>query len=399
MPSTKTAAQSPRQPVLQQPFFYLALLNLAVVLVCLSLLTLGRYLVRRLNKVPLDDLANWPRVSLIAPARNEERHIEAAVRSLTRLDYPNLEITIINDRSTDRTGEILESLSAEFPQLNVVHLSELPPGWLGKNYAMQLGADRSRGEWLLFTDADIVYEPTALRRAIVYVNRYELDHLCGWPDIHAPTWLLAAFMSTFAIYLFLFVRIWSIRNPNSTAHIGVGAFNLIKTDVYRAVGGHERIRMRPDDDLKLGKIVKLAHYRQDLVDATGMLSLEMYRSVGELVRGLEKNAFSGADYNVPLTVFSSLLSLLFLVWPFLAVLVVPAPARWAYLGVCLSLWLMAYGAARIMKAPASCALIYPIAVLLFVYIQWRTMLLNYYHNGIRWRDTHYSLAELRANKV
>jgi cellulose synthase/poly-beta-1,6-N-acetylglucosamine synthase-like glycosyltransferase len=384
---------------LQPALFWLAIGNLVTVLVCLALLVLGRYLVRRLNKVELEELPNWPSVSLIAPARNEERHLEVAVRSLTRLDYPSLQITIINDRSTDRTGPILDSLAAEFPQLNVVHLTELPPGWLGKNYAMHVGADRSSGKWLLFTDADIVYEPTALRRAILYANHYSIDHLCGWPDIHAPNWLLSAFMSTFAIYLFLFVRIWSIRNPNSTAHIGVGAFNLIKTAVYRAVGGHERIRMRPDDDLKLGKIVKLAHYRQDLVDATGLLSLEMYRSVGELVRGLEKNAFSGADYNVPLTVFSSLLSLLFLVWPYLAVFIVSGPARWAYVTVCLSLWLMAWGSARTMKVSSSCALIYPVAVLMFVYIQWRTMLLNYYHNGIHWRDTHYSLAELRANKV
>jgi len=384
---------------LQPALFWLAIGNLITVLVCLALLILGRSLVRHLNKVSLEELPSWPRISLIAPARNEERHIEAAVRSLTRLDYPNLQITIINDRSTDRTGQILDSLAAEFSQLNVVHLTELPRGWLGKNYAMQLGADRSSGEWLLFTDADIVYEPTTLRRAILYANHYNIDHLCGWPDIHAPNWLLSAFMSTFAIYLFLFVRIWSIRNPNSTAHIGVGAFNLIKTAVYRAVGGHERIRMRPDDDLKLGKIVKLAHYRQDLVDATGMLSLEMYRSVGEVVRGLEKNAFSGADYSVPLTVFSSLLSLLFLVWPYLAIFIVTGPARWAYIAVCLSLWLMAWCSARTMKVSSSCALIYPIAVLMFVYIQWRTMLLNYYHNGIRWRDTHYSLAELRANKV
>jgi len=384
---------------LQPALFWLAICNLITVLVCLSLLILGRCLVRHLNKVQLEELPHWPRVSLIAPARNEERHIEAAVRSLTKLDYPNLEITIINDRSTDRTGAILDSLAAEFPQLNVVHLTELPPGWLGKNHAMQLGADRSSGKWLLFTDADIIYEPTTLRRAILYASKYNVDHLAAWPDIHATTWLLTAFMSTFAIYLFLFVRVWSIRNPKSRAHIGVGAFNLIKTSVYGAVGGHERIRMRPDDDLKLGKIVKLAHYRQDFVDATGMLSLEMYRSVGELVRGLEKNAFSGADYNVALVVFSSLISLLFGVWPCLAVFLVPAPARWAYIAVCLSLWAMAWGSAHTMKAPASCALAYPLAVLLFVYIQWRTMLLNYYHNGIRWRDTHYSLAELRANKV
>src|SRR5207253_2988010 len=134
--------------VLQHAILYLALLNLATVLVCLGLLALGRYLIRKLKDVPLQEPPAWPLISLIAPARNEERHIEAAVRSLTQLDYPNLQITIIDDRSSDRTGQILDSLAAEFAQLNVVHLSELPPGWLGKNYAMQLGADRSSGEWL-----------------------------------------------------------------------------------------------------------------------------------------------------------------------------------------------------------------------------------------------------------
>ena len=277
------------------------------------------------------------------------------MRSLAQLDYPNLEITIIDDRSTDRTGSILDSLAAEFPQLRVVHVTELPPGWLGKNYAMHVGAEAFTGDWLLFTDADIVYDPTTLRRAMLYAAPYGFDHLAAWPDIQAPTWLLSAFMSAFAIYLFLFVRVWSIRNPQSSAHIGVGAFNLVKTSVYHAVGGHERIRMRPDDDLKLGKIIKVAGYRPDFIDARGLLSLEMYRSVSELIRALEKNAFSGTDYSVGLTVFSSLLSLLFLVWPYLAVFVIAGPARWIYLAVCLSLWVMAWAMARTLKTPASCA--------------------------------------------
>src|SRR5262245_29499482 len=200
--------------------FWLALVNLAVVLACLALLTVGRFLVERLRDVPLREWSEWPTVSLIAPARNEERNIEHAVRSLARLDYPNLEITIINDRSIDRTGEILDQLAAEFPQLNVVHLTELPPGWLGKNHALQLGADRSHGEWLLFADGDVVYEPTVLKRAIAYTVKYRVDHLAGWPDVVAQTWLMNTFMLTFAIYLFLFVRVWAIRNPRSRAHIG-----------------------------------------------------------------------------------------------------------------------------------------------------------------------------------
>ena len=379
--------------------FWLALANLAMVLACLGLLALSRFLVRHIKDVSIEGIDAWPSVSLIAPARNEERNIEEAVRSLARLDYPNLQITIINDRSTDRTGEILDRLAAEFPQLNVVHLTDLPPGWLGKNHAMQLGADRSSGEWLLFADGDVVYEPTVLKRAIVYAHKHRVDHLAGWPDVVAQSWLMSTFMLTFALYLFLFVRVWAIRNPRSRAHIGVGAFNLVRAAAYRAAGGHARIKMRPDDDLKLGKIVKLAGYRQDFVDCTGLLSVEMYRSVSELLRGLEKNAFSATDYSVALTVFSTILSLLFCVWPFVAVFVISGPTRWLYLAVCLLLWTMAWGSARTTRAPPACALAYPLAVLMMVYIQWRTMLLNYYHGGIRWRDTHYSLAELRANKV
>jgi cellulose synthase/poly-beta-1,6-N-acetylglucosamine synthase-like glycosyltransferase len=384
---------------MQIALFWLSLLNLGFLLLCCGLFVLGQLRMRRLKDVPVAELAVWPSVSLITPARNEERQIERAVRSLVALDYPSLEITLVNDRSTDRTGEILDRLAAEFPQLNVVHVAELPPGWLGKNHAMQLGADRSHGEWLLFTDADIVFEPTALKRAVAYATANQVDHLAGWPDVTSPSWLLSAFMLTFSVYFFLYVRVWAVRNPRSTAHIGIGAFNLVRQGVYRAVGGHQTIHMRPDDDLKLGKIIKHAGYRQDVVHGGDMLTLEMYQSIGELIRGLEKNAFSGADYSVPLTVCSSIVSLLFNVWPFFGVFLVPAPTRWIYAAVCLTLWALAFFAALGTKNPKSCALAFPLGVLLFVYIQWRTMILNYYHDGIRWRDTHYSLAELRANKV
>jgi hypothetical protein len=195
------------------------------------------------------------------------------------------------------------------------------------------------------------------------------------------------------------VRIWAIRNPRSTAHVGIGAFNLVRADVYRAIGGHEKIRMRPDDDLKLGKIVKLAGYRQDLADGGGLIAVDWYHSLSELIRGLEKNTFSVVEYSPPFVVFNTTAMLLFNVWPFVAVLVVPGPARWIYLAVCLGLWLMTWLMAAAMRVSPLAALVFPLAALLLVFIQWRTMLLNLWHNGIRWRDTHYSLAELRANKV
>jgi hypothetical protein len=214
-----------------------------------------------------------------------------------------------------------------------------------------------------------------------------------------PSWLLRSFVVTFGVYFSLFVRVWAIRNPKSTAHVGIGAFNLVRAGVYRAVGGHEKIRMRPDDDLKLGKIVKLAGYRQDLVDGGGMISVDWYPSLGELIRGLEKNAFSGIDYNPALGLFAPLSMLVMNVWPFVAVFVLSGPTRWIYAAVCLTLWLLAGLMAVGMRAHWSCALAFPLGALLFVYIQWRTMFLNYYQDGIRWRDTHYSLAELKANRV
>jgi glycosyltransferase involved in cell wall biosynthesis len=378
---------------------WLALMDLGALLAALGLYVLGMRRMRRLRDVPIPPWDAWPSVSLIAPARNEERHIERAVRSLLARDYTRLEITLVNDRSNQPTGAILDRLASEFPQLNVVHLTELPPGWLGKNHALALGAERSHGEWLLFADADVVFDPTALRRAIAYAATERLDHLAAWPEVTTPSWFLRAFLLTFSVYFFLYVRVWAIRNPRSTAHIGIGAFNLVRTSVYCAVGGHQTIHMRPDDDLKLGKIIKLAGYRQDVVRGNDMLSLEMYASVGELIRGLEKNAFSAIDYNVPLLAGSSLVALVLNVWPFLAVWIVPGPARWLYLASCLALWTLALLGAIGMKVPKSCALGFPLGALLFFYIQWRTMLLNHYQGGIRWRDTHYPLADLKANKV
>jgi cellulose synthase/poly-beta-1,6-N-acetylglucosamine synthase-like glycosyltransferase len=377
----------------------LAWVNLGVVVICFGLLAAGYFSIRRLQDVSVHELSQWPSVSLIVPGRNEEQHVEAAIRSLAKVDYPDIEFTIINDRSTDRTGEILDALAAEFPRLNVVHLAELPAGWLGKNHALQFGADRSRGEWLLFADADIVFDPSVLKRAILYAKQNRLDHLTAWPDIHARSWLMKSFLATFAIVLFMFVRVWSLRNPKSKAHIGVGAFNLVRADAYRSIGGHTSIRMRPDDDLKLGKILKLAGFQPDFVDARGLLSLEMYPTVGVLVRAMEKNAFAGVDYRPTLMIMGSMFVLLGGVWPFFAVLVVSGPARWINAGVCLSLLAISACGTRVVRAPLSCALGFPLAALLLVYIQWRTMLLTYYNGGMQWRDTHYSLAELRANRV
>ncbi|WP_425615992.1 glycosyltransferase family 2 protein [Anatilimnocola sp. NA78] len=386
---------------LQWALFALSIFTAVVSLFMLLLLAYSDRCVQKLADVPLpgDAEAPLPRISLIAGAKDEERNIEEAVRSLVAIDYPNLQITLVNDRSRDQTGPILSRLAAEFPQLNVVHVTELPAGWLGKNHALQLGADHSDGEWLLFTDADIVFERTALRRAIHYAVSHNVDHLAATPDVNMHAWLLQSFVVTFSIYFTLFVKPWLIRNPNSPAHVGIGAFNLIRASVYEKIGRHEPIRMRPDDDMKLGKIVKKNGFRQDLVHGMGMIAVEWYSSLNEIIVGLEKNAFSGVDYRIGLTVFSSLFSLTFNVLPYLAIWLVPGPSRWFFLAAVLIQMVMVGRFARSMNMRLTTIFGFPLAVALFAYIQWRAMILTFWRGGIRWRDTHYALAELRANRV
>ncbi len=380
---------------------YLAGVSLFTTLVVFALWIYAGLHIKKLCDLPLPDSDfRRPSVSLVAPARNEERNIEQAVRSLLKLDYPDLQITLVNDRSTDSTGQILDRLAGKFPQLNVVHLTELPAGWLGKNHAMQYGAERSSGEWILFTDADIVFEPTTLKRAIRYATETGVDHLAGAPETKMPSWILKCFVVTFSMNFLLFVRAWGIRNPKSTAHVGIGAFNLIRREVFEKIEGFRPIKMRPDDDLKLGKLVKLRGFRQDLVTGgDGMIVVEWYSSVWEMVRGLEKNMYAAIDYNLPAAVFISVMMLLFNIWPYIAIFLTSGVARWLYVANVVALTLLLASSARETRNPYSCAVGFPLAVLLFVFVQWRSIFLTYWKNGIQWRDTHYSLAELRANKI
>ena len=120
---------------------------------------------------------DMPTLSIVVPACNEEDTIERGMNSLLALDYPHLEIIAVNDRSTDRTGAILDRLALSDPRLRVLHVETLPAGWLGKNHAMHSGSQAAKGKWLLFTDADVVFAPDALRRTVAFAERECLDHL------------------------------------------------------------------------------------------------------------------------------------------------------------------------------------------------------------------------------
>jgi hypothetical protein len=351
----------------------------------------GNRAVRALRDVSPALDSESPRVSIIVAARNEQRNIREALQSLLALGYADYELIVVNDRSTDATGLILNDLADAEPRLKVIHVDTLPSGWLGKNHALWIGSRRATGELLLFTDADIVMEPTVLGRAVHFLEENRLDHLAATPSLRMPTVFLGMFGAAFIVIFSLFARPWKAKDPRSSCHIGIGAFNLVRSTAYRLVGGHETIRLRPDDDIKLGKIIKQAGLRQDAAYAPEYLAVEWYASLGEVVRGLEKNAFAGADYNIPLVVAGALCQTLCSIWPFAAIFVSSGPSRGIYLLTVALLLLTVADSARFHRTPPWYAVGYPLASALFVYILVRTMVLNLVQGGITWRGTFYSL--------
>ena len=187
------------------PLLGWAMLGLLLVIVASGLdVLIGLRRIDSLARVPPRN--DGPLVTLVTAARDEAFGIEAAARSLLALEYPALEFVMVNDRSTDRTGEILDGLAIRDSRVRVVHVRELPAGWLGKNHALHRGAAVARGEWILFADADIVMDPTTVGRAMQYVERRGVDHLTLLPRLVMPGILLEAFLSVFVVGLSAYLR-------------------------------------------------------------------------------------------------------------------------------------------------------------------------------------------------
>lgn len=355
----------------------------------LSVRTLGR----------ADEASTLPRVSVIVAARNEERNLEAGVRSLLSQSGVEFELLVVNDRSTDATAEILERIAREDPRLRVIEVSTLPSGWLGKNHALHEGARKATGEFLLFTDADVILQPDTVARAVTHAVRHDVDHLTAGPRVNSPTIPLAIFVTTFTYFFFQYSRPWRARDPRSSAHVGVGAFNLIRSDLYRKIGGHEPIRLRPDDDMMLGKLAKKGGAKQELVDGGSLIQVEWYASVGEAVDGLMKNAFAAARYSVVFLVASTLMLIAMNLLPFAGIMFTRGLPQLLF-GIATVLLLgMIGGIAHRSGGRWWYALGFPFAVIVFIYVLWRAAYVTLRDGGIRWRDTFYPLEELKKNRL
>jgi len=379
--------------------------------------------------------AGEPRVSIIVPARNEEQDIRTTLDLLLALDYSNYEIIAVNDRSTDCTGQIMAEVAAgpcgadtpfdslrslragtvrgltvpelhagadksvRATRLTVIHIRELPSGWMGKTHAMWTAARGATGDWLLFTDADVRFKPDSVRRVVAYAEAEKADHVVLFPRmiVESPG---ESMMIAFFQALFVFGhRPWKVSDPGAQDHMGVGAFNMVRRSVYDAVGTYQVLRMEVLDDMKLGKVVKNAGYAQRNVFGEDLISLRWAQGAFGIVDNLTKNFFAVLSFQWPRTV-ASVLGLAFLnLGPFLGVWLAHGWARLPYAIALASLFAIYYGMSRRSAVPPYYFFLHPASTALFMYTLVRSMLHTLWNGGIVWRGTKYALDELRRGMV
>jgi glycosyltransferase involved in cell wall biosynthesis len=314
-------------------------------------------------------------------------------------DYQDCEVIVVNDRSSDRTGAILDAMSGKAPRLTVVHVRELPKGWLGKNHALHVGAQRANGDILLFVDGDIVIERSTVSRAMRLLEANGADHIAVSPQLDLPSWplqLVALYFLTWGVVL---LRVWRVSDPRSSASVGIGAFNLIRRSAYDAIGGHTRIQLRPDDDLMLGKLLKQSGARQLLAFGQELVSVEWYRSLREATLGFRKNAFAVLGYSLTLFAAGITANLALSVWPFVAIFLTDGVERTIYATASVALCLGFARTAAAQRMPMWLTLFYPAAALGMTVMLVVAVARTIRAGGIDWRGTFYPLADLRANRV
>jgi cellulose synthase/poly-beta-1,6-N-acetylglucosamine synthase-like glycosyltransferase len=343
-----------------------------------------------------------PALSVILAARDEERSVGESLPSMLAQVYSGMiEVLAVNDRSTDRTGEILEELATKHPdRLRVLDVESLPDGWLGKTHALYAGATQARGEWLLFTDADVIFTPSCTDKAVRYATTNGLDHLTLPPEIVCRSVLLRSFVAAFTLVFEMTQRPWRVGDPQAQEHVGVGAFNLIRKDAYEWSGTHRAIRMRPDDDMKLAKLLKRHGFRQGVACGVGLISVEWHQTLPDAVRGLSKSMFSGLDYRIGATVAGVLMLLLTSVLPVFGLFSRKTTGTLCRLNILSTFLVYAYRA-RLFgdDTPRWYAVLHPLGICVFIYAMLRSASTTLAGGGIEWRGTRYPLKDLKDNAI
>ena len=336
------------------------------------------------------------RVSVVLAARDEEARIENTMRRLLAQQEVQLEIIAVDDRSHDRTGEILRRLAKEDPRIKPLRVDVLPEGWLGKCHACHLGAAAATGDWILFTDADCWLKPDVLARALRVAKLEGADHITLTPGI-APTgvgaqvWHLAFLIS---------LANWfsGVNRDQPKAYFGIGAFNLVRATAYRACGGYEALRLSVVDDFKLGLLLRRSGHRTRAFIGGDDTECHWGTTVRGMIGIMEKNYFAAMDYRTGAAVGLGVIGLILFGGAFLGPLTGTRAGYAAGLAFLSLAWPASVAASRLGWSRWM-ALFTPFIFPVVFYAILNSAMVTLRQGGIRWRDTFYPLDLLRRGSV
>jgi glycosyltransferase involved in cell wall biosynthesis len=336
------------------------------------------------------------RCSVVVAAREEAARIEQTLRRLLAQRGVSLEVIIVDDRSADGTGDIVRVVAQSDPRVQLKRVEVLPEGWLGKCHACHVGASAATGDWILFTDADCWLKPDVIERAVRVAEREGADHV----TMAAGTVLESTFARAWYLLFLTGLVDWmaKVNRDRPKSHVGIGAFNLVRASAYRQCGGYEALRLTVVDDIKLGLLLRRAGKRTRAFLGGDDVECHWGKTVGDMVKIMEKNYFAAIDYRLGQALaFSVAVVLVFAILVF--GLISNSAAGFVAAGSLLAPMLPAAILARRVGWSWPCAVVLPFMFPVFVYAVLNSTFVTLRHGGIRWRDTFYPLAALRAGNV
>lgn len=337
---------------------------------------LNFFSIRRLDEFPTAQ--HLPRVSILVPARNEETNIAACVMSLLAQNYPDFEVLVLDDDSTDQTRVILEGLAQHDPRLKVYTGEPLPIGWLGKHWACHQLSQKATGDLLLFTDADTRHGLYTLRDSVSALLASSTDLITAFPHEEMRTWGECLTVPILGFGIFCFFPVWlaeKFRLP--VLSITIGQFMLFRRAAFESIGGYTAVYDQPADDIGLGRLIITNGFRWKLMDATRHVTCRMYSTFSDALNGFTKNIFA---------VFSNHILLYCIGWFWIAVsFLVPLymlftglvtstkiPIGTVVIAILEALLMMTLAYHRL-RLPMYLVLLYPLSILIFTWIALRSL--------------------------
>lgn len=352
-----------------------------------------------LPAVPTENIqtgTSLPKLSVIITAKDEADTIEHALQTILKTDYPDFEIIIVNDRSVDNTGKIIDRFAQKHPEIIPIHIDHLPEDWLGKVHALYTATTKASGEWLLFTDADVHHHPTLWQRAVDYATRNRFDHLALLPDVPTPGLLIQACVKAFGVMFLATAKVEQIEDPNSKAAIGIGAFNLVNHAAFNKTPGFEWLRMEVADDYGIGIMMKKWKQKISFATAYDDLLVDWYPNVASMIRGLDKNIMApGTRFETARLIISPIIFAAIILGPFLSLIFWSTYYPVVGLAVFICIGLTGFWIPKRNYKELLHWLLTPIGYLIILYTFTRACILCLKRGGIVWRDTFYPRALLR----